>query len=225
MRIPRTLVGLAAVGVLTVGCGSSGNGSDSDATPSVSAQGADGEGAGAELPRKIEAAEDGLLGSSPELSPSPARGDTTANVLHELRVGTLKMAGAHGRTDAKCDGGALRLKAGVTNKCTVRYEGVEVPWKVTISDKYRPESSVLAYRAEPEKGVLTARAAYGLWYKLQTDEDREELRCSEIPDVELVELDRPTNYMCQYQLERNGEEEWSDRVISVTRNGVEFDLP
>lgn len=172
----------------------------------------------------IEEPEEEPLGPSPELSPSPERGSATENVLNELKVDTLKMARVHGTMKAKCAGGALTMKAGATTKCSVTYEGVEVPWNVTISDNYTSGSKIFSYQAEPEKGVLTAKAVYGEWHKLQSSENRE-LRCSEIPDVELVDLDTPTNYKCQYLLEKDGGEEWSDRIVAVKTGGVEFNLP
>lgn len=229
MRISRTLVGVMVACMLTVGCGGSsddsGTGGSAEETKDT-AIGADGEVAGSELPYVVEEPEEELLTPNPELSSAPESGDATEKVLNELKVGTLRMARAHSRMVATCAGGTLTLEAGATTRCGVRYGGVEVPWRVTISDSYEPGSSVLSYRAEPLKGLLTAKAAYGQWYELQSAQKRAELRCSEIPDVELVELDAPTHYKCQYLVDEDSDEEtWSDRVIVVKKNGVEFDLP
>lgn len=232
MRISRTLVGVMVACMLTVGCG----GSSGDGGTGGSAQeskdtaiGADGEVAGSELPYVVEEPEEELLGPNPELGSAPERGDATEKVLNELKVGTLRMARAPGKMVARCARGTLTLKAGATTRCGVHYGGVEVPWNVTLADDYEPGSGVLSYRAEPLKGLLTAKAAYGQWYELQSARKRDELRCSEIPDVELVELDAPTNYKCQYLVEGSDEdsdeETWSDRVIVVKKDGVEFETP
>ncbi|MBB1255937.1 hypothetical protein [Streptomyces alkaliterrae] len=242
MRYTRTLVGVVAVGLLTVGCGGDdSDGADAKSTPSTSAEapadsgdkndkddkggengGDAGSGAeGDELPVKVEEEGD-LLGASPKIEPSPGRTATvTEKVLHELRQRTLRMAGVDGKTSGECAGGELKMEAGATTKCTVDYEGVKVPWDVTISDNYKPGSFVFSYRATPQKAVLTAKSAYGNFYKLNNSTS-DQLRCSEIPDAVLVDLGEDTEYRCQYLIK--SQNRWSDRAVAVREMGVTFNL-
>ncbi|MBB1245803.1 hypothetical protein GL263_19920 [Streptomyces durbertensis] len=240
MRYTRTLVGVVAVGLLTVGCGGDdSDGADAKSTPSAEASadsgakdntddqgtedggdaGSDAE--GDELPVKVEEEGD-LLGASPKIEPSPDRTATvTEKVLHELRQRTLRMAGVEGKTSGECAGGELTMEAGATTKCTVDYEGVKVPWDVTISDNYKPGSFVFSYQAKPLKAVLTAKSAYGNFYKLNNSTS-DQLRCGEIPDAVLVELGEDTEYRCQYLIK--SQNRWSDRAVAVREMGVTFNL-
>lgn len=242
MRITRTLVGVVAVGVLAVGCGSSDSDdksgpADNSATPSAStdpggaadgddAQADDGDVEGEELPVKIDAPVKELLEDRPKISPEPPRdASETEKVIHDLREKTLAMAGVEGKTAGSCAGGKVTMKASATTTCTVTYEGLKVPWEVTISDKYKPGGIIFMYQAKPLKGVLTAKGVGGEFYKQQKQRGIEEVQCSEIPDAELVELNTQTEHRCQYLLDEGGEKSWSTRAIEVRPSGLSFNLP
>ncbi|MFI2431829.1 hypothetical protein [Streptomyces sp. NPDC018693] len=221
---------MAALGMLTVGCGGSDT-SENDAKPSAdstatqdakqnddSASQVEGE----QLPVKLEGPVADLITTMPTVSPSPDRSATTTEkVLYELQRRTLRMAGITGETSGECDGGELVMKAGATTACTITYESVKVPWEVTISDSYKPGSIIFSYEAKPLKGVVTAQGVYGAFWKQQNSYS-EDLRCSEVPKAELVELDQATAYKCQYLIKDSSGNRWSDRSVKVSERGVQF---
>lgn len=230
MRHTRILIALAALGMLTVGCSGS-DASEPDATPSAGNTAAgdvkqnDDSGSQAEgeqLPVKLEGPVDDLITTTPTISPSPDRSATTTDkVLYELQRRTVRMAGIAGATSGECEGGELVMKAGAATSCTVTYEGVKVPWEITISDSYKPGSIIFSYTAKPLKGVLTAQGVHGTFWKQQNSYS-EDLRCSEIPKAVLVELDQETDYKCQYLIKDGSGDRFSDRSVKVSELGVQF---
>jgi hypothetical protein len=225
---------MTALGMLTVGCG--GTDSDKDAEPSAGRTAANSSAApdakqsddsatqaeAEQLPVKLEGPVADLITTIPTVTPSPDRSaSTTEKVLYELQKRTLRMAGVTGATSGECDGGELVLKAGATTSCTVTYESVKVPWEVTIGDTYKPGSIIFRYEAKPLKGVLTAQGVYGAFWKQQNSYS-EELRCSKVPEVELVELDQETAHKCQYLIKDGSGDRWSDRSVKLTERGAQF---
>ncbi|MBU7598201.1 hypothetical protein JGS22_011385 [Streptomyces sp. P38-E01] len=235
MRITRTLVGAVAVAVLAVGCGGSGSGDGTEPGGNTASgsggvdEGDDSQtdgGESEELPVKIDAPVEELLEDRPKINPEPPRdASETERVVHDLREKTLAMAGVEGRTAGSCAGGDVTMKAGATTTCTVTYEGLKVPWEVTISDRYEPGSFVFTYQAKPQMGLLTAKGVGGEFFKQQNRRGVDRVQCSEIPDAELVELNIQTEHRCQYPLDEDGEERWSVRAVEVQPSGLSFGLP
>ncbi|MWA02936.1 hypothetical protein F8568_021660 [Actinomadura sp. LD22] len=130
-----------------------------------------------------------------KLSPSPGDDATPIeNLEYELRVKTVKMAYAMGKTSAECDGGDPEPGPGTTVKCTVTYRGVKVPWTVTIKGAgFLP--GLVEYDAVPAMGVITREGAIRFYWG--NNVTGRQVRCSDIPAVELVPLNRPTRYQCE----------------------------
>ncbi|MEE1928640.1 hypothetical protein V1J52_10610 [Streptomyces sp. TRM 70351] len=237
MRYARTITAVVAAGLLTAGCG--GDTEDdaaSTATPTAAAgaavdeeTGAPADGArpeGEQRPVVVEPPAEEPVRSNPTLSPSPDSGaDLTEKIIYELRQRTVEMAGVVKDTEGSCEGGEVTLKAGATTACTITYEGVEVPWEVNIADDYEEGSFIVRYDIAPTKGVLVGETVRAEFWKLQNTMS-DDLRCDELPEVELVEIDTDTGYRCQYLIEEDdGPGRYSDRIVKVDDRDVEFDLP
>ncbi|MGI5320979.1 hypothetical protein [Actinomadura nitritigenes] len=130
-----------------------------------------------------------------KLSPSPGEDATLIeNLEHELRVKTIKMAYAMGETSAECDSGDPEPGPGATVKCTVTYMGAKVPWNVTIKGAgFLP--GLVGYDAVPAMGVITREGAIRFYWG--NNAFGRQVRCSDIPAVELVPLNQPTRYQCE----------------------------
>lgn len=130
-----------------------------------------------------------------KLSPSPgANAPLVENLKYELRIKTVKMAAAMGSTSAACDQADLRPEPGAVVGCTVTYEGVRIPWKVTIKGQgFSP--GLVEYDAEPAMGVITREGALRFYWAEKAH--GRQVRCTNIPTVEAVPLDKPTKYRCE----------------------------
>ncbi|MGY1451816.1 hypothetical protein [Streptomyces sp. SS8] len=231
MRHIRTVTAILAVGLLTAGCGGSEDGNGGSGTQSSAEAGnnksdrSDRTEEGERLPVVVESPAGEPVGTSPTISPSPARdADFTEKVIHELRKRTVRMAGAMGSTSGSCEGGEITLKAKAATECTVAYADVEIPWTVTISDSYKEGSFFIRYDAEPGKGLL---AGEGVRAKLWQDNNQysEEMRCEELPEAEVVDLDADTGYKCQIVNKKSdGSGEYTvDMAVKVNPRGPSFD--
>ncbi|KAB8196344.1 hypothetical protein FH608_006175 [Nonomuraea phyllanthi] len=135
--------------------------------------------------------------------PKPADPSPTEQMLYDLQHQTLNMAGALGEIDAgRCDKD-IDTKVGFTTRCTVTYEGVEVPWIVEITSMGRgPYSGSFSvdywYTARPLSVVVTARGVYDRFaWKLGGALEEHEGRCDKIPDVFLAKIGQELSYRCQ----------------------------
>ncbi|MFJ4942718.1 hypothetical protein ACIP4V_08865 [Streptomyces albidoflavus] len=207
MLYTKKLIGLAALGVLLVGCGSS------DPDSAGAAEGAPAKGAAQESP----AAEQKVLpvaldGSRPkvhergaeELKVTPKPGNSAPfaeRVEHKLRETVLGTAKVPGRTSAKCADG-VTLKAGAVSSCEATYEGATIPYEVKISDSYNEGSFLTMYNTKAEKGLLVAETVYEeFWQQFGGPEsaypEASKLACDELPAAEAVEVDADTGHRCQ----------------------------
>lgn len=224
---PSTLSVAVGLVLVVAGCGSGGGSCDEQPEPSA----IDGE----ELPVEIEPQTQtpGLLDEEIEAAlPAPGRDPSvTEQVMYHLQWETMDMAGVIGRVaPGRCDGGRVNEEIGAVTRCTVSYEGIEVPWNVEITGTNAGgfDYNELEYESRPLAGVLTAEAVYERWAwhmnsVLDTFDVPAEARCSEIPDVVRVDLGEPTGYDCQDSLASCTDGEWSFRwgtiPVSVDAEG------
>lgn len=117
------------------------------------------------------------------------------NLAYELRLKTLKMAQATGRTTAECPKG-LESKSGTRASCTTTYEGLKVVWDVTIGKKAGWSDNVVEFDAVPDKGILTSDGVARLLYGNYRD-SIDHARCNDIPKAVLVPLNVKTKYSCE----------------------------
>ncbi|MFP8963023.1 hypothetical protein ACLIYP_21050 [Streptomyces nanhaiensis] len=231
MRHIRTVTAILAAGLLTVGCGGSEDGNGGSGTQSSAEAGnsksdkSDRAEEGERLPVVVESPAEKPVGINPTISPTPERdADFTEKVIHELRERTVRMAGVMKSTSGSCEGGEITLKAKAATECTIAYADVEIPWTVTISDSYKEGSFFIQYNAEPGKGLLTGE---GVRAKLWEDNHQysDEMRCEELPEAEVVDLDADTGYKCQLVNEKSdGSGEYTvDMAVKVKRGGPWFD--
>jgi hypothetical protein len=129
----------------------------------------------------------------------PVDASLTEQIYYQLRSETIILAGAMSETSADCEGRYLP-QAGETSVCTVRYDGVEVRWRLKV---HRSDLVSMSYTIEPEQVVLRATGVYDhVWHQFVDDEERPgELRCSEIPDIEVIDVGAETGYSCEYLAE------------------------
>ncbi|MCZ7417020.1 MULTISPECIES: DUF4333 domain-containing protein [unclassified Streptomyces] len=221
MRYPKMITGLVAAGLLVTGCGGSDDGggerdggkkdsaAKADRTPGSDDEPKADTGAGQEeLPVKVTGPDQDVVKAEdedPEPPGKPESGaDFTAQVEYKLRESVLRAAGADGETSATCPDGVTQ-KAGATSKCTATYEGAEIPYEVTISDKYEEGDFLTMYNAKPQKGLLVAKAVHHeLWTTWGEGREAEKLACEELPVAKAVDLDADTGYVCQAWTEYGG---------------------
>lgn len=130
-----------------------------------------------------------------KLSPSPGTdASLVENLKRDLRVKTIRMAYAMEKTSATCNKKHLQAEPGATVKCAVAYEGVHVPWNVLIKGQ-SITPGLVEYTAEPAQGVITRAGAVRFYWENKAF--GHQVRCSAMPDVELVPLRRPTRYQCE----------------------------
>ncbi|MFJ7947252.1 hypothetical protein ACIQ6K_26910 [Streptomyces sp. NPDC096354] len=177
-----TAVGM--VGVLATGCAEGNSGSDKGAKPAP---------ASAVLPQKLPKPH-----AEPDMEPQPSPADDAPfdeHLAYELRLKTLKMAQATGKTIAECPK-SLESKSGTRASCTTTYEGLKVVWKVTIGKKSGWSDNVVEFDAVPDKGILTSDGVARLLYGNYPD-SIDHARCNDIPKAVLVPLNVKTKYSCE----------------------------
>ncbi|MFF4239277.1 hypothetical protein ACFYYL_25685 [Actinomadura geliboluensis] len=179
MRWMNVLVPVGTAAVLSAGC------AGSDAPPAKPSA--------TPLPNVVPSPTGPAALGDVKPSPSPGKNASLAeNLQYELRIKTIKMAYAMGRTSAECDEN-VRPEPGTKATCTVTYEGVRVPWNVTIGGRgFSP--GLIEYTAEPAMGVITREGAIRFYWANKAF--GRQVRCSDMPAVELVPLDKPTRYQC-----------------------------
>ncbi|GAA4567014.1 hypothetical protein [Planotetraspora kaengkrachanensis] len=219
----RSLVLVLAAALLTPGCAD--GGCDlSKPSPEPSAI------AGKERPIKIQPGRFAGLSGDEINAAVPVPGghpSYTEQVLVGLRHKTLAMAGAIGETDAgRCDEDVVG-RVGFTTRCTVTYEGVEVPWVVEITGTEQavmPGGLDYTYTSQPLASVHTARSVYeGFAFQLAGMRDKYEGRCDQIPALFTAKPGQDTEYRCQLInafCENDGYGfEWVDRRVHIDEKG------
>ncbi|WP_151773017.1 hypothetical protein [Streptomyces abyssomicinicus] len=204
-RIPRVFLGVAAAALLVAGCGpddgaatgpgpEGGAGSASGAAPKSSAAKA------APLAVAVTGPQKGVAESGADMEEPPGKpdggADFTTQVEYALQGDLLSDARVAGRTTAVCPHGVTR-EAKATSACTVTYEGVEIPYTVTIGETYEPDDILTPYRAEPRKRLLVARRVHHEFWERFGGDAGTELSCDEIPVAAAVDGSAPTGYTCQ----------------------------
>ncbi|WP_326815575.1 MULTISPECIES: hypothetical protein [unclassified Streptomyces] len=180
----KIIVAVGVAGLLATGCTDGSSGSDKDAKSAPAAT---------VLPQKLT-----KPNTEPETEPQPSPADDAPfdeNLAYELRLKTLKMAQATGRTTAECPKG-LESKSGTRASCTTTYEGLKVVWDVTIGKKAGWSDNVVEFDAVPDKGILTSDGVARLLYGNYRD-SIDHARCNDIPKAVLVPLNVKTKYSCE----------------------------
>ncbi|MFD7731067.1 DUF4333 domain-containing protein [Kitasatospora phosalacinea] len=211
MRLPTTLlVGAFAALLLTSACTSAAG----PASTSASVEGSEGAGAadgaessGAVLPVAVNGPVEGVF-----LIPSRA-GDALSveqpakdapledQIGAKLREDLLQRALVPGRTSVSCPDG-IKVEAGATSRCTVVYEGVEVPYSVQISASYDQAQGLVSYTMLPSKTVVVAKTVQAKLYDKYGPgsglADTSKLACQEMPAVAVYDSGEDTDFTCQY---------------------------
>ncbi|MEE1929259.1 hypothetical protein V1J52_13905 [Streptomyces sp. TRM 70351] len=203
MRFPKILIGVVAAAALTAGCGSDDGSGDGDSRPGGAAAEEQNEPSEQEdLPVAVTGPRPDVLDTDDDALQPPDEPDSSADfarkVEHKLRANVLRSAKVAGETTATCPDGVTR-EAGATSRCTVTYDGVEIPYEIVISDSYQEGDFLTQYKAVPKKGLLVAEAVYDTFWKQKGEDDPyvEALTCDEIPAAEAVDLNTDTGHRCQ----------------------------
>ncbi|MGD9485243.1 DUF4333 domain-containing protein [Streptomyces sp. TRM70308] len=204
MRIPKIVTAVAAAALLTAGCGSDDGGSDGGGeTRADAAAGAEETPTPAEpLAVEISGPQQDVVESHDDLvapSPEPGSGAEFAEkVEYKLREKLLRQAKVNGETTADCPDGITR-EAGATSTCTATYEGVEIPFEVTISDRYEEGDFLIQYDTAPQQDLLVAkRVFHEFWERHQDSGGYEQmLSCDELPAAVAVDRGGDSGYQCQ----------------------------
>jgi hypothetical protein len=204
-RIPPVLLGVATAALLAAGCGpeDDASGGPGRADGSASASGAAPESsATSTAPPAVEITgpQKGVAGSGSDMKEPPGKpdggADFTTQVEYALQGDLLTDARVEGRTTAVCPHGVTQ-RAGASSECTATWEGIEIPYTVTIGASYEPGDILTPYRAEPGKRLLVAeRVRHEFWDRFGGDAGTG-LSCDEIPAALAVEEGTPTGYTCQ----------------------------
>lgn len=225
MLYTKKLIGLAAAGVLLVGCGSS----DSDSA-SAPAKGAAQESPATEqkaLPVALDGSRGKVLERGAEglkVTPKPENSAPFAErVEHKLRETVLGTAKVPGKTSATCADG-VTLKAGAVSSCEATYEGATIPYEVKISDSYQEGSFLTMYNTKAEKGLLAAEAVHEEFWQQYAGPDSaypeaSKLACDELPLAEAVEVDADTGYRCQVWNDQRHQGEGGYQTFQVRIGG------
>ncbi|PWS44029.1 hypothetical protein DKT74_13440 [Streptomyces sp. ZEA17I] len=207
MHYTKKLIGLAAVGILAVGCGS-GNSSGTTVTPAADSKPeATQETSAAPEAAPLAVAVDGpqkdVLDSSSDgqlkVLPKPDNSAPfTERVEHKLQEQVLGRVKVPGKTSAECPDGVTQ-KAGAVSTCNVTYEGAVIPYEVKISDSYKEGSFMTFYNAKPLKGLIVAKVVYNqLFQQYGSRSDATKLACEEFPAAQSVDFEADSGLTCQY---------------------------
>ncbi|MGW7067123.1 hypothetical protein [Streptomyces sp. NPDC054872] len=144
------------------------------------------------------------------------------HVKHELRTRTVTMAGAPGKTSARCDKDSVRPVTGARVTCTVTYEGIEVTWPVKFAGKPGFGGMGDGYEAQPSTGLLTREGALTYFWGNNSDTGTD-LRCDTLPRVTKVPLGRKSKFQCSYfaaKASTDGSDMWITQSFYSTTAGV-----
>ncbi|GAA2839437.1 hypothetical protein [Crossiella cryophila] len=141
-------------------------------------------------------------------------------MVEELRLQTLVMVQFRGEVAGSCKDDKIVFKAGGITDCMVTYNGLQVPWQITVSDDFKESDMLVKYTMKPLKGVLQAEAVHALFAE-QYQRLGDELRCDQLPAAQLVEPGKKTEFKCQYRtVSGNGRQiTLRDVTVDVSRRG------
>ncbi|MBD0838531.1 DUF4333 domain-containing protein [Streptomyces sp. TRM68416] len=204
MRIPRITLLLVTAAALAAGCGS---GEDSSADAAAKPAGSKSRGQASEaepLAVEIDRARPGvveLLEDLKEPEPKPGKdAEFTEKVEYKLREDLLRDAWIDGETTADCPDG-VTLKASATSRCTATYEGVEIPYEVTVKDDYKEGAFLIRYETRPLKDLLVAERVYNEFWRNHGEQGgggfEQKLTCDEMPDALAVDRGADSGYRCR----------------------------
>lgn len=203
-RIPRLILGVTAAGLLIAGCGwedEAATGDPADKPGAASSPAPARSGADARpLAVRITGPQKGVAAGGSDMEDPPGRpgggADFTSQVEYALQGDLLSDALVEGRTTAVCPDGVTR-RAEASSACTVTYEGVEIPYTVTIGESYEDGDVLTPYRAEPRKRLLVAeRVHHEFWVQFGGSAGMT-LSCEKMPVAEAVEEQAPTGHVCR----------------------------
>jgi hypothetical protein len=154
------------------------------------------------------------------LGPGPG-GDAPVldQVRYELRWETLRRAKVWGRTSARCAGDRVALAPGAVTRCTVTYEGLAVPFDVTIDKDSRPTDRLVRYTPAARKFVVRAAAVYDYAWRRFAGEDP---RCTRVPPLRVLEPGY-TGDRCQH-VDEIGHRRETGRVLLEGDGDVTIDF-
>ncbi|MGW0928724.1 hypothetical protein [Streptomyces sp. NPDC002644] len=234
-RNSRALLGVAAAALLMAGCGHEESdastdpgradrpGAASSPAPASSSAPASSPADDGPLAVEITGPPQGVAGSGSDMADPPGRpgsdADFTTQVEYALQGDLLSGARVEGRTTAVCPEGVTQ-RAGATSACVATYEGVEIPYTVTIGEDYEPGDVLTPYRAEPEKALLVARRVHHAFWDRFGGDAGTSLSCDEMPAAEAVEPAGPTGHTCRTAREGG---DAVDYAVSVEPSGPRFD--
>ncbi|MFC9034248.1 hypothetical protein [Streptomyces arboris] len=210
MHYTKKLIGLAAVGILAVGCGS-GDSTGSTVKPAAdakpdTAQETSAAPQTAPLPVAVAGPQKDVLDSSSDgqlkVLPKPDNSAPfTERVEHKLQEQLLSRIKVPGKTSAECPDGVTQ-KAGAVSTCNVTYEGAVIPYEVKISDSYKEGSFMTFYNSKPLKGLIVAKVVYDQLFEQYGSgsgrSDSSKLACEELPAATAVDFDTDSGLTCQY---------------------------
>ncbi|MEU3552879.1 hypothetical protein [Streptomyces fragilis] len=203
-RIPRLFLGVTAAALLIAGCGSEDEAAPGDpadkpgaaSSPAPARSTADAD----PLPVRITGPQQGVAASGSDMEDPPGRpgrgADFTSQVEYALQGDLLSDARVEGRTTAVCPDGVTR-KANASSACIVTYEGVEIPYTVTIGESYEEGDVLTPYRAEPKKRLLLAKRVHDAFWEQFGGSAGMTLSCADMPVAEAVDEGAPTGHLCR----------------------------
>jgi hypothetical protein len=172
---------------------------------------------------EITGPREGVADSGADVADPPGRpgddADFTSQVEYALQGDLLSEALVAGRTTAVCPDGVTR-QANASSACVVTYEGVEVPYTVTIGGSYEEGDVLTPYRAEPGRRLLIAERVHHEFWERFGGPAGIRLSCEEMPAVEAVEDGAPTGHVCR-TIREGGVV--ADYEVAVDSSGPRFD--
>ncbi|MER5479105.1 hypothetical protein ABT026_19360 [Streptomyces sp. NPDC002734] len=203
-RIPRLFLGVTAAVLLTAGCGpedeaATGGPADKPGASSSPAPARSTADTGP-LAVRITGPQKGVATSGSDMEDPPGKpgsgADFVSQVEYALQGDLLSDALVEGRTTAVCPDGVTR-RANASSACTVTYEGVEIPYTVTIGESYEEGDILTPYRAEPKKRLLVAERVHHAFWEQFGGSAGMTLSCEKMPVAEAVDDGAPTGHVCR----------------------------
>ncbi|GIG99481.1 hypothetical protein Pma05_60540 [Plantactinospora mayteni] len=151
--------------------------------------------------------------------PSPKRDAPFESKVHyELRSMVAKQAGISIKSDVSC---AAKISGSADQKttCTVSYQGLEVPFEVEVTGgRY-----VASYRARPQKALLVRAGVHEAFARsVERFADPASLRCAQMPEKALVEIDKETGFTCSYVRKDSSSGRPIERDVVIQDDDIEF---
>ncbi|MCK2243200.1 MULTISPECIES: hypothetical protein [unclassified Crossiella] len=157
--------------------------------------------------------------TEPPLAPSASLLD---RMLGNIRLSTLRSAGAPGTITASCEGDVIRTEPGAVTRCTGTYNGVAVPWTIRANAR---SGGLTEFVSLPERTLLTNKVIYQEFF--QRNQPSENLRCQAIPEVVLVHKPIPgstteidTGFRCQVLYSGQDARVWTEQRLFMNSMGM-----